>query len=279
MLNMQKGTISSNGIGINYYRTGGEKAPVLLVHGVTESGLCWPSVVGALAPEYDVVAMDLKGHGESDKPEIKYLVDDLAVDAANLIRELALDKPVVIGHSLGGAVAGTLAAKNPELVTAVVLEDPSWYPLYGSDEEEEVDIANNAVWKNFFVEQQKLTLDQCLSERKALSPGWADIELQEVAKATFQATPEVFSVIGAQLRQWPKVVPAIQCPALLLSGEAIGFVDGVVTPETAEEMTRLNDRIEHVHITGVGHYIRRDDFDQFMSVVTAFLRQNTGSKN
>ena len=67
--------------------------------------------------------MDLRGHGESDKPSQTYTMDGLADDLAWLLGELGVARPVVVGHSMGGVVALVLAARYPELPAAIVMVD------------------------------------------------------------------------------------------------------------------------------------------------------------
>src|SRR5207302_5097401 len=70
-----------------------------------------------------VVAVDLRGHGGSAAPEQDYTIPGHADDVAWMIQELGLNKPVVIGHSMGGAIAFDLAARYPELPAAIVAID------------------------------------------------------------------------------------------------------------------------------------------------------------
>ena len=60
------GFVESNGIRLHYTRTGGDKPPLVLAHGVTDAGLCWTPLAEALAPEYDAIMVDARGHGRSD---------------------------------------------------------------------------------------------------------------------------------------------------------------------------------------------------------------------
>src|SRR5205823_1964466 len=116
--------VQANGITIHYYRTGSDKKPsILLLHGITDSGLCWPRVAHDLEGGYDVIMTDARGHGHSGA-STDFSIALLADDAAAVIRALGLEKPYVWGHSMGAITAATLAAAYPDLVRAIVLEDP-----------------------------------------------------------------------------------------------------------------------------------------------------------
>ena len=93
---------------IAYARTGSGQ-PLVLVHGITESRHTWDPLVPALAEGFDVVAVDLRGHGESAKVP-PFDVGTLAEDLAELTAALGLERPHLIGHSLGGVVVTAMAA-------------------------------------------------------------------------------------------------------------------------------------------------------------------------
>jgi len=96
--------IEANGIRQHYWRTGNRTKPALvLCHGITDNGLCWTPVARALEADYDVIMLDARGHGLSDAPESGYATADLAADLAAFIHALDLEKPAVLGHSMGGA--------------------------------------------------------------------------------------------------------------------------------------------------------------------------------
>lgn len=96
---------------------------LLLVHGVGRSWRDYAPFIPAFMPLWHVLAVDLRGHGGSSRVAGAYLVRDYLADITALVREL--NRPVVIyGHSLGALLAASTAAECPDLVRAVVAEDP-----------------------------------------------------------------------------------------------------------------------------------------------------------
>src|SRR5947199_10853433 len=93
--------IAVNGLRLHYTRTGGATPPVVLAHGVTDDGLCWTPVAEALAPEYDVIMVDARGHGRSDAPEQGYGPAGQTADLAGVVAAPGLPRPAVLGHSTG----------------------------------------------------------------------------------------------------------------------------------------------------------------------------------
>ena len=97
-------------------------APVLwLVHGIGDSSRTWDEVVPLLAERFTVVAPDLLGHGESDKPRADYSVGGFANGVRDLMVVLGVERATVVGHSLGGGVALQFAYQYPERVERLVL--------------------------------------------------------------------------------------------------------------------------------------------------------------
>jgi len=106
------------------YRRGGEGRVVLVLHGLTDSSrLVWREFFCRFEKEYTIVAMDLRGHGDSEKPEDGYAPADQARLVAAFIDKLGLDRPVLLGHSLGGIIAAKFAILFPQRLIGLVICD------------------------------------------------------------------------------------------------------------------------------------------------------------
>src|SRR6185437_29476 len=110
MPNWTTGFCRVGGISIHYHRTGGAARPLVLLHGLTGSGAAWSPLARSLQAEFDVLMPDARGHGKSSAPPHGYRYDDLASDVIGLIRELGLDAPILLGHSMGGMTAAVVAS-------------------------------------------------------------------------------------------------------------------------------------------------------------------------
>jgi pimeloyl-ACP methyl ester carboxylesterase len=103
---------------------GPTKGPaVVCVHGLTANHTCWASVADVLSPAYRLIAYDLRGRGESDKPEKGYSLALHNEDLGGLLDHFGLRKAVIVGHSLGAHIAVRFAAMHPERVSKLVLVD------------------------------------------------------------------------------------------------------------------------------------------------------------
>ncbi len=127
--------VEVNGVRLHLTRTGGDKPSLVLVHGISDDGLCWSPVAMALSADYDVIMVDARGHGYSDAPESGYDLITLANDLHGVIRDLQLNKPFVLGHSLGAVTSLVMSALYPQTPCAIVLEDPPAWWIRSSDSE------------------------------------------------------------------------------------------------------------------------------------------------
>jgi pimeloyl-ACP methyl ester carboxylesterase len=103
------------------FRIAGSGPALLLIHGVGDNSKAWECVHAKLAQRFTVIAPDLLGHGESDKPHADYSLPAFANGMRDLLAVLGIDRVTVVGHSFGGGVAMQFAYQYPELVERIVL--------------------------------------------------------------------------------------------------------------------------------------------------------------
>ncbi len=115
---------SRDGVALAYDLAAGDGQPLVLVHGwCCDRSYFAPQFEHLAAAGHTVLALDLRGHGESDAPTGDYSMATLAADVGWLIAELELERPIVVGHSMGGVVAFELARLTPGLPAAIVMID------------------------------------------------------------------------------------------------------------------------------------------------------------
>jgi N-formylmaleamate deformylase len=269
----QTGYVEANGLRLHYTRTGGDKPPVVLAHGVTDAGPCWSAVAEALASDYDAIMVDARGHGRSDAPERGYGPAEQAEDLAGVIAGLGLDRPAVLGHSMGAATALVLAGTYPDLPGAILLEDPpAWWTGWTATSDTSERLAG---MRERFIGLKRKTREELLGGQRAEQPGWSDAELEPWADAKQQFSPNVLSVLdqdNASGVDWPVVMRSITCPALLITADPER--GAIVTDESAAMLEALVPHLEIAHIPDAGHNIRRDQFARYMDVVRAFLYEH-----
>ena len=115
----------ADGIEVHYSDHGSGPA-LLMLHGWGCDGSDWIWLASDFAVDHRVILIDQRGHGRSTPTAGPYGAKILADDAARLLRHLAIDRAVVVGHSMGGLVASALAVEHPGMVSALVLVDPGY---------------------------------------------------------------------------------------------------------------------------------------------------------
>jgi N-formylmaleamate deformylase len=272
------GYVHANNINHHYYRTGGEKPPAVLLHGVTDNGLCWERLAQALAADYDVIMPDARGHGLSDAPVSDLSALQLAEDAAALIQALDLQRPHLIGHSMGARTAAEVAALYPDRIRSLVLEDPAWFDAPPTTEEQERHKRGLLEWHQRAAQQRTHSREERLAKAYRENPTWAQEDIEPWADAQSQfhlgvLDPDVSDfIVSWRQRPWREVLHQITCPILLVTAEPER--GAIITSEQAQEAARLARDLRIVHISDAGHCIRRDQYEPFVQAVTAFLKEH-----
>lgn len=114
-----------NGINLNVVEKGEGSVTLVFLHYFGGSALEWQSVINQLANHYHCLAIDLRGHGDSEAPETGYSVGNMADDISGLISSLGVQDFVLVGHSMSGKVALDVAARQPAGLLSLVLVSPS----------------------------------------------------------------------------------------------------------------------------------------------------------
>lgn len=255
--------VTANGITIRYYRTGGDKLPLVLSHGVTDTGLSWQHVARELEQDYDVIMYDQRGHGFSDAPHAGYNFEDQARDLAGLIAALHLERPHILGHSGGAAAVAILAANYPDLPASIVLEDPPLGSAWGDWEAMQERI------KQWFSKIVSMTPDELAAYCQASNPHWPDDVKALWVGSKLQVNPNVSQGFDQPAPPWSDLVRKIKCPLLLLAGDR---EKGAIN--TAEDILRIAafwNQGQAIRIAGAGHMIHVDRLEPFVATVKTFL--------
>jgi len=255
------GTLSITGGHLAYHRTGGGGPALVLSHGLTDNGLCWTRLARALAPNFDVIMLDARGHGQSSRI-LPGDPGEPGEDIAGAIDLLDLKSPIVMGHSVGARATAMFAAAYPGRAARVLLEDPTLAPL--------VDPAAAERRRKRFREQlgkfRTMSPDEITAMGKAQSPSWHADEFPAWTLSKQQVDPEAMPDYRTP---WQETFAAITAPTLLIHADpALG---GLVTPELAEEARGLNPSIRTVQIPNAGHNTRRENFSDYLAAVRGFL--------
>ena len=250
----------TNGIQIHYTRTGGNKPPVILLHGLAANGACWTALAHALEGEYDVIMPDARGHGKSSVPDYGYRYEDHANDVVGLIRALRLPPPILIGHSMGGMVAAVVASRKPKVLRGLILADPPFLSPQVQREVRDSDVADQ------HRRMLTMSLDEVVAEAQARHPHRSGETLELFARSRLQTSMAAFDVLTPPNPDYKLLVSAIDVASLLVFGDK-----GVVSSVVAEELQRLNPRLQVEQIREAGHGVHVDQPERFAAVIKSFL--------
>jgi pimeloyl-ACP methyl ester carboxylesterase len=249
--------------------------PTLLVlHGLTDSGAAWADVTARWSPTHRVLAPDLLGHGSAPRFTAEQLAapDPMEEMLGALVRwvEAGADEPVVaVGHSMGGGLAAALGARRPDLVRALVLEDPAWFDdeAFGDPEAE---------LRQRLADSRRAAADVGAEVERGRRehPRWPESELLPWAESSADFDLGFGATGRASLRvPWRDVARALARPTLVVTG-----TEGVILgPAVRAEIDALgNPAIEVAVVPGAGHCVRRDDREAFHALVDPWIAARAG---
>lgn len=278
-----EGFLLANGLRHHYYRTGGEKPQLVLLHGFQESALCWLRVAKALEENYDLLLLDARGHGLSQRAGASLTPEALTEDAASVIEALNLDRPHLLGFSMGSDTAIRLAAIHPSLARTVIVAGAS---DQAPRPQQFVHTPGYRAWYQSFVASLKELQTQTHRERmvsalRMLPPG-APLLPEEEYVPMVEASAhvdldlvllgdELWSQATQRYEEARQLQTRVTCPVLLMYSGHFP-TPGVPVTLREEPGERPNERV--VRFEHAGHLIYREHFELFIRVVTTFLREH-----
>lgn len=261
------GSVEVNGVTIHYHRTGGNKPPVVLLHGMSDNGLCWTRVAMDLEKDFDVIMIDARGHGASVIERSDFSFDIMAADVAGVIDALGLDKPILVGHSMGGQVATVVAARYPGKVSRIALEDPAYFvrPAF-------------RFLVRFFLpfvlasarRTARKPIEQVMARCRKQNPSWSDVDVVTWAPAQVafgrNLTTGKLEKISLKV-DWHATFPGVACPVLLVIPS-----NGMMSLDTAKSIATEFPRARVAFIDGAGHSVRREQYAAYMDALIPFCK-------
>ncbi len=260
------------------WHAGTGDGPLVCIHGITAQHRAFNDLAQQLGAEYELVGVDLRGRGDSDKPESGYGLEAHAADVARVLDHLNLESAVVVGHSMGGFVGLQAALAYPERVRALVLLDGGWPRREISEDEltEEQKEALEEARQGLQRAYSRLDMvfespDEYLDfwfpgqglEMGDLPPGLVDYysyDLGEVEggyqpKASLAAVQEDSPQISSQAPTAGQM-GGVRCPVALIRASE-GFLPGsspLITGQARTQMAEALDLRSDTLLEGANHY-------------------------
>ena len=240
--------------------------PLVLLHGIGSRAVSWWPVVDALAARFQLYAPDLRGHGASAKPPRGYLLPDYAADLAALLAALGLERPRLLGHSLGGLIVLRWATDHPDQAAAIALEDSS---LSGGP--------RVAPYFENWLALSRLTVEEAAAVYARDHPEWSPADCRRRAESITATAPGVFAELRDEALR-PDVpdrlagLGSICSPVLLVHGDL--EAGGMVVHADAARFAAQVPHARLVRIPGGGHSLHRDATAAFLAAVLPFLLED-----
>lgn len=279
-------TATANGIEQHYWRTGGRKPPLLLLHGFMEAGITWLRVARALAGDYDVILPDARFHGESESPAAGFSPELLRDDAAALIEALDLDPPILVGRSNGAVTAALVAAQRPGLARAVALVEPpaGGMPRPAMSEED----LRQSNWFESWLRWARSLGPMAHKERLASlaarwpaglpvppdEPPWPEDDFVSYLAALARFDTGIFDLNPGywSLLPYLEETATIACPVVLLGGDV--QMGSMVSDDVARQLLDGWAQGQMARIEGAGHLVSHGRaYERFMQALNRFLEQ------
>ena len=275
-LKAQEKHVTVNGVRLRYLDWGTVgKAPLVCLHGHTGQARLWDEFAEAASPYYHVLAVDQRGHGQSQWAEAGYARDRFVDDLAAFVDALELSRFVLVGLSMGGWNSLLYAVDNPERVERIVLVDiapdisPEFIRYYDDErsptlmEFPSVDAA--AAWMR--------QSNPWASDASLRKDAESKLRQREDGQWTWLADPALFDVALPDMtdpvligRYW-KAMETIPCPILHVRGAE----STLVADDTIRRMEKVGKQFRNVDVPAAGHVVTVDKPKEFIEVTRSFL--------
>jgi esterase len=271
----QTRTASIDGLRLHALDYGnGGAPPLLLLHGITGNARSWDPVAPALAEHFHVVALDQRGHGESDWAA-DYAPARMAEDIAAFVDAQGWQSVSVVGHSMGGILSWMYAARHPDRVTRLVIEDFGPETLIAPGSDQVMERVRAPEHQRFTDPEEAVRLAREMNPRPD-----PEVQRQGVLSRLVQDTdghwryrhdPRLTmfrTAAPTTAEQWEEV-GRVRCPMLILRAAE----GSAIAADVAERMVQVMQIAQLVEIPQTSHTMHLDNPSGFLEVVLPFVLQ------
>ncbi len=256
------------------YRRQGQGEPVLLLHGVGSYSFVWREVMNQLAPDYDLIATDLLGCGDSEKPaDGDYSIAEQAELLVEFIDQLDCAPVHLVGRDVGGGIAQILAVKYPHLFRDLTLINPVGYDYWPVQPITTMRLpVIRGVTASFLNPAvMRIIIRRGLYYKERLTPELMDEFWRPLATAEGKAgfTHLIHSLNNRHLTEIADDLCRLELPTLIIRGDADAYLSKEISIRLARDIP--NARLERV--AHGGHFIQIDEPQRLSSLMADFMKK------
>lgn len=245
---------------VRYESVGSGREALVLVHGWSGDASVWRFQVPELAKRTRVIAIDLPGHGASDKPETKYSMDFFAGAVEAVMHDLGVDRAVLVGHSMGTPIIRQFYRHYPDKTLALIAVDGSLQNLYSGMLDPVIAQLKTPAYK-----------DVAAKFVSSMFPNPGTETLRDATLATTAATPQHVMVGSFEGMRDPAIWKddPITVPLLVVNAKAPFW-----TPEYVAYVRTLAPQVDYRVIEGPGHFLMLEKPRELNAAILEFLEKN-----
>jgi pimeloyl-ACP methyl ester carboxylesterase len=258
-------------VSINYVEGPPSGTPLVMLHGLMGRWQTFLPLLPAFLVRYHTYALDLRGRGLSGRVPGSYFISNDAEDVIAFLRNKVTEPAVLLGHSLGAIVSILVAAEAPDLIRAVVLEDPPLAEL--SNDKTSLSDAHKTFRALRDMMIKDASMDDKWSELTTIFPKLDDLQTRYSLKTWSQCDPEIPTLVIEQRYfehyHFEKLLPRIKCPVFLIQGNPSS--GGALSDRNAGLAVSLLGDCVHIYLEDVGHGIHAEQPAIFSQMVCDFV--------
>lgn len=292
-----------NGIRLHYYHAtpAPGKPVIVMVHGVTDNGLCWTTLTWKLQDAYDIYMLDTRGHGLTDPFTPTDNADTLIKDVVGFVSAMKFEKPILMGHSMGGATVIRVGAEYPDLAKAIIVLDagiggrggrgpggpgapgaaggnanagttgstPPAPPARPANPDDPMPFAMNGT-PEALAAQNNYRFEDLVAKGRRQFPKWdiVDVQYWALSKKQYHGaySNETFREVMQGSMRTADSLAKIPVPMIILKADA--------SPEARKqhlEAASVMQKGKLVHIDGAAHNLHHDQLARTVEVLKEFL--------
>jgi pimeloyl-ACP methyl ester carboxylesterase len=273
MMAIEKKTCTVSGHTIAYLHSGSGE-PVLLVHGITTYSFIWRKIIPSLAADYEVLAIDLLGCGDSDKPvNVSYAIKDHAERLKEFAATLGIQKLHFVGHDLGGGMGQILAVRFPDLLYDLTMINTVGYDYWPV---QPIIAMRTPIFRQFLMAIMDigafgLIVKRGLYHKERFTPELMDLFMKPMLKPGGRKAFLHFTkcLNNQDLMEIEKELRELAVPVLIIRGDADPYLRAAIS----EKLHREIPGSLLIRIPTGGHFIQEDEPEQLVREIKAFFKR------